>query len=383
VAAESCVRPALNGLMALEPRYWSALRLRLSRLLRAESRELQDHPRRDEMLFSMSQVTLVLPCEIGDYTDFYASVDHARNVGSMFRPDNPLLPNYKYLPIAYHGRSSSIVISDTPVRRPAGQIAEADAGPPIMMPTRLLDYELEVGFFIGPGNSLGSPIPIEVAEAHIFGLCLVNDWSARDIQKWEYQPLGPFLSKSFATTVSPWVVTLEALEPYRIPVYQRPAGDPFPLPHLLRPLDKERGGIDLTLQAWLQSRRMGEEGIAPMQLSRGNFRDMYWTPAQLIAHHTSNGCNLRPGDLLASGTVSGGSEDARGCLLERTWRGQKPILLPGGETRSFLRDGDEVSLRGYCERPGFARIGFGVCRGKVIGQTSDLRPKTVGLRSEV
>ncbi|MBZ5495199.1 MAG: fumarylacetoacetase [Acidobacteriia bacterium] len=364
-AAETCARPALNGLMALGPSYWRALRLHLSRLLRAEAHELQDHPRREEMLLPMRQVDMLLPCEIGDYTDFYASAYHARNVGSMFRPDNPLLPNYKYVPIAYHGRSSSIIVSGTPVRRPIGQVAEEAAGPPSVMPTQLLDYELEVGFFIGPGNPMGRPIGIEQAEAHIFGLCLVNDWSARDIQRWEYQPLGPFLSKNFATTVSPWVVTLEALEPYRISACQRPPGDPLPLPHLSSPRTAQRGGIDLTLEAWLRSSRMEEKGISPVRISCGNLRDLYWTPAQLIAHHTSNGCNLRPGDLVASGTVSGEQEDERGCLLERTWRGQKPIPLPGGEARAFLQDGDEVILRGYCERPGLARIGFGACSGRI------------------
>lgn len=314
----------------------------------------------------MSDADLLMPCTIGDYTDFYASIHHALNVGSMFRPDNPLLPNYKYVPIAYHGRSSSIIVSGTPVRRPAGQVMEEPSGEPKFMPAGLLDYELEVGFFVGPGNPLGQPVPIMQAETNIFGLCLVNDWSARDIQRWEYQPLGPFLAKNFATTVSPWVITLEALAPYRIPASQRPPGDPPPLPYLSLPEDAQRGGIDLTLEVWLQSGRMRQEGISPVCLSRGNFTDMYWTPAQLIAHHTSNGCNLRPGDLIASGTVSGAHEDSRGCLLELTARGRKPILLPGSETRMFLLDGDEVILRGYCARPGFARIGLGACSGRIM-----------------
>ena len=369
-AVEACTEPSLNALMALGAASWSALRSRLVDLLDAGAADAAANRRAVEpSLMPMRDVEMLLPAHIGDYSDFYASIHHATHVGSMFRPDNPLLPNYKHVPIGYHGRASSIVVSGTPVRRPSGQTKADEAETPSFGPSRMLDYEVEVGAYVGPGNASGEPVPIAEANAHLFGLTLVNDWSARDIQKWEYQPLGPFLSKSFATTVSPWVVTLEALEPYRIPARQRPAGDPYPLPHLLRPRDQELGGINLTLQAWLQSQRMAEEGSKPMQLSRGNFKDMYWTPAQLIAHHTSNGCNLRPGDLLASGTVSGESEDARGCLLERTWRGQKPILLPGGETRGFLQDGDEVSLRGYCERPGFARIGFGLCRGRI--QTSD------------
>ncbi len=365
-AARACEAPALNGLMGLGPAHWSALRLRLSRLLRADAPELRDHPRRAAIISPINEVDLLLPCNIGDYTDFYASIHHASNVGGMFRPENPLFPNYKYVPIAYHGRSSSIVVSGTPVRRPVGQVMNEQAGEPEVVPARLLDYELEVGFFIGPGNTLGHPIRIGYAEANIFGLCLVNDWSARDIQRWEYQPLGPFLAKNFATTVSPWVVTLEALEPYRIAASQRAPGDPAPLHYLSSPENALGGGIDLNLEVWLQSARMAQEGIEAVRLSRGNFADMYWTPAQLIAHHTSNGCNLRPGDLIASGTVSGANEDSRGCLLEFAAQGRKPITLPGGETRRFLADGDEVTLRGYCARPGNARIGLGVCRGRII-----------------
>jgi fumarylacetoacetase len=350
-AAACCAGHSLNALMSLDSRRWSALRLRLSRLFRADSPELRDHPRRDEMLPRIGEIDLLLPCEIDDYTDFYASIHHARNVGSMFRPDNPLLPNYKYVPIAYHGRSSSIVVSGAAVRRPAGQILEDASAGVGVMPTRQLDYELEVGFFVGPGNPLGHPIPIDQAEGHVFGLCLVNDWSARDIQRWEYQPLGPFLAKNFATTVSPWIVTLEALEPFRVPATPRPADDPPPLPYLSWPSQEQCGGIDLTLEAFMRSYPMARQGIPPIRLSRANFRDMYWTGAQLVAHHTCSGCNLRSGDLIASGTVSGMSEDARGCLLELTGRGQKTIQLPGGEERIFLQDGDEVILRGYCERP--------------------------------
>jgi len=370
-AAETCAEPALNGLMSLGRRHWSALRLSLSRLLRDESPDLRDHPHRDAVVLPMDQAEILLPCSIGDYTDFYASVHHARNVGRMFRPDNPLLPNYKHVPIAYHGRSSSIVVSGTSIRRPAGQVLEEGAALPVYAPTRQLDYEVEVGFFLGPGNSLGRPIPIEEAEGHIFGLCLLNDWSARDIQKWEYQPLGPFLAKNFATSVSPWVVMLEALEPFRVSPFQRPPSDPSPLPYLSSSSDARIGGIDLALEAYLQTRRMAVGGVAPVRLSLGYFRDLYWTPAQLVTHHASNGCNFRPGDLIASGTVSGEQDDARGCLLELTLRGRKPLSLPGGESRGFLMDGDEVSLRGYCERSGFARIGLGACTGRIEPASDD------------
>jgi fumarylacetoacetase len=309
---------------------------------------------------------MLLPAAIGDYTDFYASIYHATNVGSMFRPDNPLLPNYKYVPIGYHGRSSSIVASGTPIRRPQGQWKDATAERPMFGPSRLLDYELEVGFFVGPGNALGEPIGIDDAEPHIFGLCLLNDWSARDIQAWEYQPLGPFLAKNFATSISPWVVTMEALEPFRAPAFKRADSDPEPLPYLSSSRDRDHGGIDITLEVFLTSEQMRASGIEPVRLSRGNFRDLYWTLAQLLTHHTSGGCNLRPGDLLASGTVSGASKDSQGCLLELTRRGAEPIQLPGGELRKFLEDGDEVVFRAYCERGGHRRIGFGDCRG-VIG----------------
>jgi fumarylacetoacetase len=281
----------------------------------------------------------------------------------MFRPDNPLLPNYKYVPVGYHGRASSVCASGTVVRRPRGQRKNDADDAPTFGPSQLLDYELEVGLFIGPGNDPGNSITIDRVEDHIFGLCLVNDWSARDIQKWEYQPLGPFLAKSFATTVSPWIVTMEALAPFRAPEFARPDGDPAPLPHLDSPENRELGGIDLSLEAYVASREMREAGTEPLRLSSGSFRDMYWTVAQMVTHHASNGCNLRPGDLLASGTVSGDSDDSRGCLLELTWRGQNPIQLPDGTERRFLQDGDEVTIRGYCERDGAVRIGLGECRG--------------------
>ncbi len=363
-AASFCNTPSLNALMALAPEYGSALRLCLSRLLSLDNPALRDHQRREEMLPAMIEIDLLLPCVVGDYTDFYASIHHARNVGSIFRPDSPLLPNYKYVPIAYHGRASSIVPSGAAIRRPFGQFQD-DAGVHFV-PTRQLDYELEAGFFIGSGNPLSHPIPVDEAESHLFGMCLVNDWSARDVQKWEYQPLGPFLGKSFATTVSPWVVTMEALEPYRVPAYRRPPGDPAPLPHLASNVNQQRGGIDITLEVFLRSSLMIARGIDPFRLGRSRLRDLYWTPAQLVAHHTSNGCNLRPGDLLASGTLSGEDEDARGSMLELTSRARGPILLPDGEERKFLQDGDEVIMRGYSEHEGFVRIGFGECRGRIL-----------------
>jgi fumarylacetoacetase len=309
---------------------------------------------------------LLLPATIGDYTDFYASVHHATNVGRMFRPDNPLLPNYKWVPIGYHGRASSIVPSGTPVRRPRGQVKDPEGEVPVLVPTRALDYELELGCFVAVGNPLGEPVSIDQGEAHLFGVCLVNDWSARDVQSWEYQPLGPFLSKSFATTVSPWVVTLEALEPFRVPAYRRPSEDPAPLPHLDSERNATAGGVDVILEVSLTSARMRDQGIAPVRLGSGRVADLYWTLAQMLAHHTSNGCNLRPGDLFASGTVSGPSNDSLGCLLELTRRGAEPLTLPTGESRKFLEDGDEVIMRGFCEREGAARIGLGECRGVVL-----------------
>jgi fumarylacetoacetase len=317
----------------------------------------------------MDQTDLLLPAEIGDYTDFYASIHHATNVGAMFRPEQPLMPNYKWMPVGYHGRASSIVPSGTPIIRPLGQIRDDGATSPVMAPTRALDYECELGAWVGWGTTLGVPVRMAKAADHLFGFSLVNDWSARDVQRWEYQPLGPFLAKSFGTSVSPWVVTVEALAPFRVPRVPRPEGDPEPLPYLDDPEDRAEGGFDIALTVHLASERMRREGIPPMQVSRGEFAAMYWTPAQLLAHHASNGCNLRPGDLLASGTVSGPAAENRGCLLERTWRGTEPLTLPTGETRRFLEDGDEVLLRGRCERQGFAPIGFGECRGLVLPAT--------------
>jgi fumarylacetoacetase len=355
IAEEACTRETLNELMSRGREAASVLRARLTELLADGAAERQKVARH---LISRKDAEMLLPCAIGDYTDFYASIQHATNVGSMFRPDNPLLPNYKYVPIGYHGRASSIVISGTPFHRPLGQTRDDATESPIYGPSKRLDYEMEVGLFIGRGNDLGDTIPIADAESHIFGLCLVNDWSARDIQTWEYQPLGPFLAKNFATTVSPWVVTLDALAPFRVAPYTRAEGDPAPLQYLS--FDGDRG-IDLKVEVSIKTPTMTE----PMRVSRGNLREMYWTIAQLVAHHGSNGCNLRAGDLLASGTVSGAEKESRGCLLERTWRGTEPLEFPNGERRTFLEDGDEVIMRGWCEKDGL-RIGFGECRGTVL-----------------
>ena len=354
---------SLNRLMASGRRCWTAIRLQLFHALRHDA---TPGMRERLRLLPISDVEMRLPARVGDYTDFYASIHHATNVGSMLRPDNPLLPNYKWLPVAYHGRASSLVASGTPVRRPRGQISEAANQPPLFAPSRRLDYEAEVGFFIGPGNRLGEPVAIGRAEEHIFGLCLVNDWSARDLQTWEYQPLGPFLAKNFATTLSSWVVTLEALAPFRVAAAARATGDPRPLPHLFDADDQSSGGIALTVEVWLSSGQMRERRIVPVRLSCGRLSEMYWTPAQMVAHHGSNGCNLQSGDLLASGTLSGPTKSERGCLLELTWRGAEPITLPTGEQRRFLEDGDEVTLRGFCQRQGAMRIGFGECRGVVL-----------------
>jgi fumarylacetoacetase len=352
--------------MGLSREQLRILRERLSALLEEARVETMPHRAAVEAaLLPQSSVLPMLPAAIGDYTDFYASIFHATNVGKLFRPDNPLLPNYKYVPIGYHGRASSIVPTYTGVQRPRGQLPGAQGAAPTVGPTRMLDYELEIGAFVGHGNRFGHPVAIDKAREHLFGLCLVNDWSARDIQSWEYQPLGPFLSKSFATTVSPWVVTLDALEPFRVPAYERPADDPAPLAYLAGEDDQRRGGFDVKLEVLLETPRMREAGEAPFLLSRSNLRELYWTLGQMVAHHTSNGCNLRTGDLLATGTVSGSATTARGCLLEITARGAQPVVLRNGESRKFLEDGDTVILRGYCERGGAARIGFGECRGTI------------------
>ncbi len=368
LAAKACASDSLNPLMALGTGPRLALRRALHFILRQEA-TASDRQAASRHLVAHSDVDMLLPAVVGDYTDFYASIFHATNVGKLFRPDNPLLPNYKYIPIGYHGRTSSLVPSGTPVRRPSGQtrdgVADANKNPKFG-PTKALDYELELGFFVSAGNTLGETIPISEAGEHIFGICLVNDWSARDIQAWEYQPLGPFLAKNFATSLSPWVVTVEALAPFRAAAFPRAEGDPAPLPYLSSQRDQEQGGLDLWLEVALLSARMRDAGVAPVLLGRSNFRDMYWTMAQMLTHHASNGCKLRGGDLLASGTVSGPDKSARGCLLELTSRGKDPVALPTGEQRKFLEDGDEIILRGFCERDGFRRIGLGICRGTIL-----------------
>lgn len=362
---EACDAPYLNALMSLGNTSWSALRQYVTALLDAEQATSTTRERVAPFLFPQRDIEMVLPVRIGNYTDFYASIHHATRVGKLFRPDSPLLPNYKYVPIGYHGRASSIVVSGQPIRRPSGQIKHAD-GEPVFAPSRSLDYELEVGAFIGAGNAFGQSISINEAERHVFGLCLVNDWSARDIQSWEYQPLGPFLAKNFATTISPWVVPLEALSPYRVPARERVAGDPAPLPYLTS-ATSECDAIDVTLEVFLQSEKMRKEGIPPVLMSRGSLRDLYWTIRQLVTHHASNGCNLSPGDLLATGTVSGPAVGSEGCLLEMKLR-PAPLKLPSGETRTFLEDGDQVTLRAYSEKDGMPRIGFGECTGVILGK---------------
>jgi len=358
---------SLNALVSLGRPALTALRAAVQGVLRADTEAGRAAQRVPGLLHPMASVQMQLPVEVGDYTDFYASVDHATNVGSMFRPDNPLLPNYRHVPIGYHGRASSIVPTGTPVRRPMGQVSAKPEGPPTFAPTARLDYELEVGGVIGAGNALGTTVPLAEAEAHLAGLVLVNDWSARDVQAWEYQPLGPFLAKNFATTISPWVVTLDALEPYRVPARVRTAAEPSPLPYLTDAGDQAHGAFDITLEVWIRTARMREAGTPAERLSHGSFAQMYWTLGQMLAHHASGGCNLRPGDLIASGTVSGQEKSSRGCLLELTWRGAEPVTFSNGETRAFLADGDEVIVRGWCEAPGRARIGFGECRGVVVG----------------
>ena len=376
--ARACGTSALNELMALGAGPRLALRRRLHSLLRKGATKLEQEAV-GRHLVGQAEVEMLIPAVIGDFSDFYASVFHATNVGVLNRPNNPdpLLPNYKYIPIGYHGRASSVVTSGTPFHRPLGQTRH-DHGDPSFGPARAMDYELEVGFFVSVGTELGQTIPIGEADDHIFGICVVNDWSARDVQAWEYQPLGPFLAKSFLTTISPWIVTLEALAPFRTPAFKRAAGDPAPMPYLFDQADQDSGGLDLHLEVLLSSARMREAGMSPFRLGRTNFRDMYWTIAQMLAHHASNGCNLRPGDLLGSGTVSGPGKDARGSLLELTWRGKEPLTLPTGEHRRFLEDGDEVIMRGWCEREGFRRIGLGACSGVVLPAVQSVEAVTAG-----
>jgi fumarylacetoacetase len=352
----------LNSFMAMGREAWSALRGFLSEVLRADS------PHAEALraaLVPQSQAEYAVPARIGDYTDFYASIHHATAVGRLFRPDNPLLPNYKWVPIGYHGRASSIRVSGQKLTRPVGQIMPQGASSPALAPTHRLDYELEVGVFIGAGNTLGSRVHVDRVADHVFGLCLLNDWSARDIQAWEYQPLGPFLAKNFATTISPWIVTLEALAPFQTQ-WTRPAEDPQPLSYLDSAAVRAAGAIDLQLEVWLETARMRATGAPPERLSHATFRDSYWTVAQLLAHHTVNGCNLEAGDLFGSGTQSGPAAAEAGSLLELSQGGKSPLTLRSGERRTFLEDGDRVIFRGWCERDGFTRIGLGEAAGLVL-----------------
>jgi len=350
-------RDWLNEFLALGRPAWRKVRELLQKLLSAEAPTLrEDEKLRERVLHRQSDVVMQLPVKIGNYTDFYSSYHHAHNVGTMLRgPENALMPNWKWLPVAYHGRASSVVVSGTDVRRPQGQIKPPDATAPLFGPTKSLDYELEMAFLIGPGNSLGQPVPIDRALDHIFGFVLMNDWSARDIQAWEYQPLGPFLAKNFCTSISPWVVMLEALEPFRQPL---PRQDPEPLPYLRA---KNDFTFDIQLEAKLQTAKMK----SPHSITRTNFQNLYWSVSQQLAHHAIGGCNLQPGDLLASGTISGETEESRGCMLELTWRGANPLKLPNGETRKWLEDGDTVALTGWCQGDGY-RVGFGEVSGKIL-----------------
>jgi len=360
---EDLSQPVLNGWLARGPEVQSALRLRLIELLTAEKYRDDVEPQ----LVGQTEVRLHVPCLIGDYTDFYVGIHHATNVGKQFRPDNPLLPNYKYVPIGYHGRASSVRASGEPVIRPSGQRKAPDADAPEYGPSRRLDYELELGIWMGAGNELGSPIPVTEASEHIAGYCLLNDWSARDLQAWEYQPLGPFLAKNFLTSISAWVVSGQALAPFRKPMPPRLAGDPEPLPYLSDAADRDTGGLGIQLEVTLTTEKMRTAGMAPHVLSRGSAdAAMYWSAAQIVAHHSSNGCNLQPGDLIGTGTLSTDSAGGLGSLLEISEGGKKPIQLTSGETRSFLEDGDEITLKAWCEAEGAVRIGFGECVGRVV-----------------
>jgi fumarylacetoacetase len=362
LAAARAAGPTLNAMLKLGEGPRRALRKELSRLLSLKRYESTVRP----MLHEAKSCSLHLPCAIGDYTDFYAGIHHATNVGRQFRPDNPLLPNYKHIPIGYHGRASSVLPSSEPIRRPNGQSKPPDAAAPSVGSSRRLDYELELGIWIGPGNALGEPAAIHSAAAHIAGYCLLNDWSARDIQAWEHQPLGPFLAKNFATTVSCWIVTPEALAPYRIPQPPRPEGDPALPPYLLDKADQAGGALDLHLEVILRTAAMQASRAEGRVVARTNARCLYWTPAQMVAHHTIGGCNLRPGDLLGTGTISGSGRDECGSMLEATMSGNAPIPLGDGEERRFLEDGDEVVLRARAVRDGFVTLGFGECRGVIL-----------------
>lgn len=363
-AAKAASSHQLNALMALGTAYWSALRLALSRTLRSDASALVQ-AQLAECLVAQSQVEYALPAQIGDYTDFYTSVHHATNIGKLFRPDNPLLPNYKWVPIGYHGRASSIGVSGQSFVRPKGQIMPPGATEPIFGASKRLDIELELGIFVGAGNALGQPIAMTQAEDHVFGICLLNDWSARDLQAWEYQPLGPFLAKNFASTISPWVVTLEALAPYRV-AFNRPESDPQPMAYLDSAHNREQGAFDIQLQVNYLTPQMKQSGLAASTICQTSYQHAYWTIAQMVTHHTVNGCNLQAGDLLGSGTLSGPTLDQAGALIELTAGGKNPITLANGETRTFLEDGDTIILKAWCEKSGAARIGFGECVGTVL-----------------
>jgi fumarylacetoacetase len=362
IAAEAASGLTLNALMALGAAPRRALRRAVSRLLSEGSPE---QPVIAPLLYAAADCAMHLPARIGDYTDFYAGIHHASNVGRLFRPEAPLLPNYKFVPIGYHGRASSVRISGENVRRPNGQRKPATETVPSFGPSRSLDFELELGIWIGPGNPPGEPVPIAAATDHIAGFCLLNDWSARDLQAWEYQPLGPFLAKSFHTTISPWIVTPEALEPFRFAQAARPDGDPAPLPYLLDETDQSTGAHDIALEVLLTSETMRAQGLPALRLTKTNARELYWTVAQLLTHHASNGCNLNEGDLFGSGTISGAEAGSFGSLLELTKGGQLPITLPSGETRTFLETGDEVTFQAHCQRDGFVSIGFGEARARI------------------
>ncbi|QTD46589.1 fumarylacetoacetase [Ottowia testudinis] len=364
--AQAATESTLNHLMSLGPQRLSHLRKALSKALQTGATQ---EVALNACLVPQAHAEYALPARIGDYTDFYTSVHHATNIGKQFRPDNPLLPNYKWVPIGYHGRSSSIGVSGQAFKRPKGQIKPPDADAPVLKPSARLDIELEMGVFVGRANALGEPVPITEAEDHIFGLVLFNDWSARDIQPWEYQPLGPFLAKNFASTVSPWVVTMEALAPFRVP-FSHPADDPQPLPYLSSAHNSAHGGLDIHLEALIETPKMRAAQAAPSRFTQTNYRHAYWTAAQMVAHHTVNGCNLQPGDLLGTGTLSGPTLDSACALIELTTGGKNPIQLPNGESRTWLEDGDTVILRGWCEKPGAARIGFGECVGTVLPATT-------------
>lgn len=363
-AAQNCAKPALNDFFAMGPAAWSALRHSLFELLE----KAFYGPKVDALracLIPQSEVEFTVPTQIGDYTDFYTSLDHAMNIGVMMRPDDPITSNFKWIPIAYHGRVSSIGVSGQEYRRPMGQAMAPGASAPVYAPCARLDYELELGIYIGQGNEQGEPIAIKNAEKHIFGICLLNDWSARDIQFWEMAPLGPFLGKNFCTTISPWIVTMEALAPYR-QAFTRPAGDPQPLAYLDDAANKAQGAIDISLEVLLESDKLRAEGKPPARLSGTSFKHQYWTIAQMVTHHTMGGCNLKSGDLLGSGTISGPGEGQAGAMIELAYGGTKPVPLGNGETRGFLHDGDAVILRGWCEKPGHARIGFGESKGTIL-----------------